>query len=1186
MGKRAAPELEGRKANDTRHVKRQRLSNSAEGNPPLNANVATEEVASARQLQKLLVFEQGAASELRAGLNAFKTFLESILYSHDDLDLPRKRAILREYLDTQKNKRGEDSEANFLPNFIQAWEYAAETNFEALLSQVVANLALLFRVFCTDAQFAVYASLLSKAVLQHSVVRRLNRTLSAPASKEYIISPVLRLLTEVTKYNQGAFAKAVYGKRDNTLDAKLLAKNIALWRDSKDDPTLEQRRPSIRTHAVRYLLAHLKYQDELIKSEILSNTIIVRAVFDHLFTDPSFLIYEIFDVMTNHVFQDKAITRHIKSRILTGKTLTNISSLYRHESIGVVSQEEHKTPDVIAHEFLSLVCTSPAYGIMLPSNGYYPAADDDGDTMMEDAFDQSADFGIDNDGVGAQGNIRNVILAEFCRQLKPHANTLQQELVVKIFGACPELIADYFLQKDTFQYDPKLTSTWIGYSSFLYQVINLPVPTLLGGKRAFRRQPPPVSTLVQSILPQPLTQQALTRALNLNSDLVNMFAVRVLVVAFQKLRAIVQEFDGASQNDSSQRWDAGSKRLIAEFCKRCPPMKAVITASRQPAFQKDMMREAITRLLRLYYEVTPQVALQERFDVSIPLCNTLNQIEQPGSSPDAKSFRILELEHWIQMARLSTTMRWWQKNKSLQHSPFVTLVKLVSNSVEGGHYEEIKSLLLTISQDYDLLQNATFPDALDTLIASLKDSCGPSPAAPEVFDFLDDCCGRFVKTPIKYFDDLDNFRCKISEEPSQEPSDGPISPLLMTIVEQWPFKGSKVDKEHPADSIAHWLARLLYLLKLVGEDGSLLKAVRDSLVAASHPLYREVLKESFLWKMGKEKAKRALKSATGADFSGSERSSKSPAPIHQVDEDQVKKDSPTIDLEIPPREDEKHAGLNRWRKKELDESIDDGDIGDLLLCLCSQHAEIRLQAAANIRQLEAGIDVSFYSVDSDSAANTLQVRKDSEHVQLKLLLGEVLETVQDTLSSEALPYVGGTFAARAVAVLADPTHFMFGKVNDFLMKRPTWNVERLPHYFGRKTVQSEPDQDGSYHKEVDWYLDYLIDALRTSKDMEIFRTKNVFERLLAHYASPSCAISAREKITRLLLRAVAVGGSTTLITRCGIISWLQMRLGSNDHRHQMLRLLAFRLGSTCDRARVEDWSSGTAGESLALLAHG
>ena len=212
-----------------------------------------------------------------------------------------------------------------------------------------------------------------------------------------------------------------------------------------------------------------------------------------------------------------------------------------------------------------------------------------------------------------------------------------------------------------------------------------------------------------------------------------------------------------------------------------------------------------------------------------------------------------------------------------------------------------------------------------------------------------------------------------------------------------------------------------------------------------------------------------------------------------------------------------------------------------------------------------------------------QATADPELLQLKLLIGAALETAQSVVHTEPMPYVGGVFAAHAALVLADPMHFMFGKINQFLLKRPSWTVQNLPRYFSKQIINSEPDQDGAHHKEVDWFLDYLIDCLRTPADMEIFRTNNMFERLLSYYASASCAISAREKIVKLLLRAAAVGGSTTLITRCGLVSWIQGRLENNDHRDRALRGLVSRIYETCDQEKVAIWSNGTAAETVVSL---
>jgi nucleolar pre-ribosomal-associated protein 1 len=547
---------------------------------------------------------------------------------------------------------------------MQAWDYAAETNFDMLLAQVTAQLALLLKVLSTHADLEQYGALLCKTLLQPSVARRFVRNLSAPISKENVILPAVRLLIEMTKFNEGAFARTVYSRKDFTFDAKILTRNIGAWRSVEGKTAEEiQRKPSVRTVSIRYLLAHLRYQDERTKIEILGNKDIIRAVLDHVTVDPPHLISEILDAFRNHVFLDKTIPRAVKSRILNGRALTHIAGLYRYEPLEGSIEEGQKAPDALAHDFLRLVCTSPAYGVMLPTQGYYPQAsdDDDGDVPMDDLLDVDGDFGLDSLS-GSHAPVRNIILSEFLQSLRPYANTLHQQLVIDIFNACPELIGDYFYKKKDFNYEPKLTATWIGFSAFLYQTIEMPIPQYFGARQGYRESPPPIHALLQSVLPQPVTQQVLVKCLNSNSDLIQLFAVRVLIAAFQKLRRVRKELDHARLSRPSKSWSNTAARIVSEFSQRCPPMKVIVTAFRQPAFQKGLKREAITRLLSLYYELMPQIALEEKFDVSVPLCTSLIQAEERQGSAEEQAFCVMELEHWIQMARRSPAMRWWQKN--------------------------------------------------------------------------------------------------------------------------------------------------------------------------------------------------------------------------------------------------------------------------------------------------------------------------------------------------------------------------------------------------------------------------------------------------------------------------------------------------------------------------------------------
>lgn len=99
--------------------------------------------------------------------------------------------------------------------------------------------------------------------------------------------------------------------------------------------------------------------------------------------------------------------------------------------------------------------------------------------------------------------------------------------------------------------------------------------------------------------------------------------------------------------------------------------------------------------------------------------------------------------------------------------------------------------------------------------------------------------------------------------------------------------------------------------------------------------------------------------------------------------------------------------------------------------------------------------------------------------------------------------------------------------------------------------------------------------------MEVYRRANVFERVLALYQSPSLTASARRAILHIIYRAAQVGGSTTLITRAAIISWIKIQLAEADAKEAaLLAALARSLYETSDRERVNAWSSGTIEQAL------
>ena len=96
--------------------------------------------------------------------------------------------------------------------------------------------------------------------------------------------------------------------------------------------------------------------------------------------------------------------------------------------------------------------------------------------------------------------------------------------------------------------------------------------------------------------------------------------------------------------------------------------------------------------------------------------------------------------------------------------------------------------------------------------------------------------------------------------------------------------------------------------------------------------------------------------------------------------------------------------------------------------------------------------------------------------------------------------------------------------------------------------------------------------------MEIYRRCHIFERLLSLSASPSLPEICYKRILQLLFRCTYVGGSTTLITRCGLLGWLYCQImmkKTESFDSDVLGLLASRAYESSDKERVNDWSKGT-----------
>ncbi|KAI4205407.1 MAG: hypothetical protein LQ350_000450 [Teloschistes chrysophthalmus] len=1118
------------------------------------------EISSTKQLQELLAFRQDAGPDTRRNIQAFKNFLDATAYGEDAELQSSKRKILLEYL-TRQPLAIDDGRPTGSFDLMTIWSFAAQSTNEHLYSAVTAVLALLLKTISRHVEFCDLGKAICSLILQREQLKVLEKGLSAQKTKDYIISPCLRLLTEIVSFDGGFFASRVYRFKDVTF--KRLDTFLSLTQEKNEAGPSSRRKASIRDNALRYLFVSFKLQDHATKTEMLSHGNIVRFMLQNSKEDPSWFVRELLKVLKEDILLDESIPRRVKARVFVDNVLGSIATLYyyRHNDQDAPDDEQNPEKHIIpesAHALLLSICTTPAYGVLhKEGRSSLNTKGEDVETLVEPIADQSKPALLST-RPQRRKPVRNTNVASFLQSLRPHANELQRDLVLATFEATPELISDYFHKKSTFSFEPKLTATWIGYAAFLLSTIQLPIEKQLATIVGHGSTSPPPGDLAESILPLPLNSKVLTRCLNQSVGLIKFFAIQILNAAFKNLGYVVrylQSSRSAGNNVHDMTRTSAASDLLDEFSQRCPDMNHVVVVFRSCATDDTTLREVSARLLALYYQHVPQKALEQKFDVSVALSAAIDDIVSTKSQPKEPGLESLVLEHLLKIASCSPDLRWWQSNGHNQRSLFMSGFQLCATLKEGPVHDSLFELLQSASLEGLNLDPAHGRLLLVILLTSLDGTQAWRPP-DSVFIFVDDLLQRLVRKGVKYHQDLLTLAEEIHAA-AEDTTEAPLGTFLVALMEQWPFV-QKSATEIDLEGFSRWASRLFSILDGTRKVSKLSHHVHGSIKAVTtSELCRKWLEESPDKGFGSVPMIPleipCSPNVPKPELSGTWTDDR--AETAQVSTDAWKPPSP------PPSEDDNHTGLRKWKRLDVEEAIAVGAVGELMLCLCSQYGEIRKQALTEVRSWMKRLQASSYN----------------ERGPLYLLAGEFVETVKDCIADRPLPYFVGVIAAESCVVLADPLHMLYAKVNKFLNKGPTWNVEKLPSYWVEHVLMRLPTNDDDYYKEVSWLLDQLIDGLRTPEDMELYRRCHIMERLLSLAASPSLPALYQDKLFLLLFRCIYVGGSTTLVTRYSFLGWASCwKASGNLSRPQtnMLEHLVQQCRDGCDFERVNEWSGG------------
>ena len=430
--------------------------------------------------------------------------------------------------------------------------------------------------------------------------------------------------------------------------------------------------------------------------------------------------------------------------------------------------------------------------------------------------------------------------------------------------------------------EPRLSSKWITNISFFGRVISLPVPigsfsldqSSLSTSQSqstsqYNPTPPPLSTILENILPTSNTKNNFTRGLQSPSALVQHNTALALAKCLLKFQAVLAEISKISsaleESQEDGQWAKREKEVAREVRKRVPEFQVLVafsqaqqqkhgeplataTSSEQshsgisvpnPA-KTALLSEASLRLLWLYHQCFPAMVAEAKFDVG-KLLQAFVDDETTGddATDTSKRFRQLQQLHILNLLKESDQFAVTGRMSGLaNNTPLFVLLRVIgrggdeSVAVARAAVDVLEValgrtiLFQTDPEEVSLWIGAVPKDDRRVGDAAMQDDddgfhCSSDAAA--VITFLDDCVQRALKTPYRYIEDLRNLLDpSASQENDTASSSTSVSPLLMTVLQQLQ---AKMNGKHLTPiqvlEVVSFTRKLLYLLSAKVSDAGM-----------------------------------------------------------------------------------------------------------------------------------------------------------------------------------------------------------------------------------------------------------------------------------------------------------------------------------------------------------------------------
>ncbi|KAK9235370.1 ribosome 60S biogenesis N-terminal-domain-containing protein, partial [Lipomyces kononenkoae] len=623
------------------------------------------------------------------------------------------------------------------------------------------------------------------------------------------VIPPLQLLRRFVTLRKGSIADDTYFAFDFSLTVlpKLLIPPKHSIQQSLGNGVKKVKsvQKSIRYYMIELLLAFLKNCSSKARADCIGQRQLMEPLLKNMSHDDPEQLVALLHTLYSQAM-DITLPKSAKTSFFTEWVLGRILHIFKIiESLPT----DHELRLKVTYNLITDMCTRTGCGVRFEDRGWYSPG------MLDDAEKRKS------------YKVYNRVLLAFSKMLDL-TNKNQEDLLIAIFESCPEIVAAY-TSSTKVRIVPKPTAGFLRWFSRYCKIIGLPIPEILIDRNQVLEFPPAVNTVVENILPSPITRPMLETGLQSNSQIVRYFLLSLQVQAMMKLQKVVSLYE-------SKGWISGKSALLEEVYRRMPDITNVACIKAFGSYNCTLL---ISKWLRLYVTLFADISATAKIDLSARMMDIVLHLVPSDQSCDT-SFDlnnvpelVLEMRNLLFVQGIvPVPAKFWNKPDHREYSLLTYLILFATVVRDRSIFLEIAKVIDKITSPTYLFQRDFPISPIHILIESLKvvmRNTGQQDSRT-IWYLINEAIARCLRSPFKYIDQAKQFA-------GEDYHGRSFSPFLTALIEQWAYLAqSDNDDIKPTAPLLHAIQKIIVDFCLSGEDFHISKAHFWHLITNDRPI--------------------------------------------------------------------------------------------------------------------------------------------------------------------------------------------------------------------------------------------------------------------------------------------------------------------------------------------------------------